>query len=101
MVKNPKKKQTKNLAVILFSIAAIAVLVIVVNTAILINSFTSHFRENIRERLLALARSAVTIAEAEELEKLHNPEDMNSPLYGEIRSRLIDFAEKYNVLYVY
>ncbi|MCL1927354.1 MAG: response regulator [Treponema sp.] len=101
MVNKPKKKKTRNLAVILFSVAAMAVLIITVNTAILIDSFTSHFRENLRERLLALVRSAVTIAGAEELEKLRNPEDMNNPLYNEIRSRLIDFAENYDVLYVY
>ena len=96
-----KKKNQKNLAVILFSIAAIVVLVIAISTTLIIDSFTSHFRENLRERLLALVRSAATIAKAEELERLRTPEDMASPMYFGIRARLIDFAEKYNVVYAY
>ncbi|MCL1813699.1 MAG: response regulator [Treponema sp.] len=101
MVYRSKKKKTKNLAVILFSIAAIVVLIITANTALLINSFSSLFRENLRERLLALARSATQIASYEELDQLRKPEDMEKPLYSEIRSRLISFAENNNIIYVY
>ena len=96
-----KKKKSKNLAVTLFSVSAIAVLIITVTTAILIESFTSLFRENLQDRLLALVRSATQIANPIELEQLRKPEDMAKPLYYEIRSRLVDFARKYDVLYVY
>jgi signal transduction histidine kinase/CheY-like chemotaxis protein len=96
-----KKLAYNNLAIILFSIAAVLVLVISIITGILITSFSLLLQENLEERLLAAGRSAARLVTAEELGELVNPEDMQKPLFGEIRERLIAFADESNLLFVY
>jgi signal transduction histidine kinase/CheY-like chemotaxis protein len=90
-----------NLAVFLFSIAAVLVLVISIFTSILINSASAFLRESIEERLLAASRSAAHLVTAEELAELLTPEDMEKPLFAEIRERAIAFADESHLLFVY
>ncbi|MDR1278995.1 MAG: hypothetical protein LBK02_09595, partial [Treponema sp.] len=54
-----------NLAVFLFSIAAVLVLIISIFTSILISSMSAFLRESIEERLLAASRSAAHLVTAE------------------------------------
>jgi signal transduction histidine kinase/CheY-like chemotaxis protein len=90
-----------NLAVILFSIAAVLVLAISIYASVLINSTSRFLRESIEERLLAAGRSAALLVTAEELAELVYPEDMEKPLFAELRKRVIDFAEESHLLFVY
>jgi signal transduction histidine kinase/CheY-like chemotaxis protein len=90
-----------NFAVFLFSIAAVLVLVISIITSILINSVSVFLRESIEERLLSASRSVARMVSPEELAELVNPEDMEKPLFANIRLRLVAFAEESRLLYVY
>jgi signal transduction histidine kinase/DNA-binding response OmpR family regulator len=90
-----------NTAVFFFSIAAILVLIITVYISALINSLSSYLRESIEERLKAAAREAASLISEEELGELLVPADMEKPLYGRIRHRLIRYAQESNMLFVY
>ncbi|MDR1100457.1 MAG: response regulator [Treponema sp.] len=90
-----------NLAVFLFSIAAVLVLIISIFTSILISSMSVFLRESIEERLLAASRSAARLVTADELAELMGPEDMEKPLFTDIRKRLIAFAGESHLLFVY
>jgi signal transduction histidine kinase/CheY-like chemotaxis protein len=90
-----------NLAVFLFSIAAILLLVISIFTSILINNISDFLRESMEERLLSASRSVSYLATPEELAELVTPEDMEKPLFKDIRNRLIAFVGESNLLYAY
>ncbi|MDR1507792.1 MAG: response regulator [Treponema sp.] len=86
---------------ILFFVAAVVVLVVTVYTGILINTFSSTFKKSIEDRLLATVRLAVHIAGVEELDLLQSPEDMETPLFTDLRDRLIAFGNENQILFVY
>jgi signal transduction histidine kinase len=96
-----RKKIFENIVVILFSVAAVMVLVISVYNGIFITSISSYLRENIEQRLLITSRSLAHMVSAEELEEFKVPRDMEKPLFREIRRQLMDFAEENQVLYAY
>jgi signal transduction histidine kinase/DNA-binding response OmpR family regulator len=96
-----KGRLYNNLAVVLFSAATIMVVVITIYTGALINSFSSFFLESIERRLLATVRLASEIATPEELAALRTPEDMSTPLYADLKDRLIRFAAENKVEYAY
>jgi signal transduction histidine kinase/CheY-like chemotaxis protein len=96
-----KKLLYGNLAVILFSIAAVLVLIISMYASVLINSISGFLRESTEERLLAASRSAAHLVTAEELAELVHPEDMEKPLFGELRNRVMAFADESHVMFVY
>jgi signal transduction histidine kinase/DNA-binding response OmpR family regulator len=90
-----------NLALFLFSIAAVLVLVISIFTSILINTISNFLQESIEERLLSASRSVAHLASPEELAELVTPEDMEKPLFTDVRNRLIAFADESNLLFAY
>jgi signal transduction histidine kinase/CheY-like chemotaxis protein len=90
-----------NLTVVLFSIAAFLVLVISIYTSVLVNMVSSFFRASIEDRLRATSRMAARLVTPEELAELKTPEDMEKPLFNEIRERLIDFGKTADILFVY
>jgi signal transduction histidine kinase len=96
-----RKKIFENIIVILFSVAAVIVLIVSVYSGIFINSISSYLRENIEQRLLVTSRSLARLVSAEELEEFKVPQDMEKALFQEIRRRLMDFAEENHVLYAY
>jgi signal transduction histidine kinase len=96
-----RKHFRDNLAIFLFFASSLIVLVIAVTTSVMVNSISGFLKENIEERLLASSRAAAEIVDAEELVALAEPSDMDSPLFAELKQRLIDFAEESHVLYVY
>ncbi|MDR3147309.1 MAG: hybrid sensor histidine kinase/response regulator, partial [Treponema sp.] len=100
-VEKIRKKIYDNMGVALFSIAAVAVLVISVYTGIFIRSESSYLSDTFTERLLAASRSLSYQVNVEELEELKSAADMEKPLFQEIRQRLKDFAREYRVLYAY
>ncbi|MDR1596689.1 MAG: response regulator [Treponema sp.] len=100
-LKRLKKLLYKNTAVLLFSVAAFLVLIVSIYTSILINSLSSYLRETIEERLKATCRDASTLISPEELAGLVVPEDMEKPLYAEVKRRLVRYANEANILFVY
>jgi signal transduction histidine kinase/CheY-like chemotaxis protein len=96
-----KKALYGNLAVFLFSIAALLVLVVAIFTSVFININSVFVRESIEERLLAASRSVAHLVSPEELAELLTPEDMEKPLFTELRERLIAFADESNLLFAY
>ena len=100
MVKR-EKKLYGNLAVVLFSIAAVLVLIISIYTTVLVNTFSRYLRSSIEGRILLISRVASELVTEEELEELKTPEDMEKPLYQAIKERLVGFSENHDVLFVY
>jgi hypothetical protein len=90
-----------NLTVILFTIAALLVLGISIYTSVLVNTISNFFKASIENRLRATGRMAARLVSAEELAELQVPQDMEKPLFEDIRERLIDFADTADVLFVY
>jgi signal transduction histidine kinase/CheY-like chemotaxis protein len=96
-----RKKIYDNIGVILFSIAAVLVLVISVYTGVYIRSLASYLGEVFTGRLLSAGRTLALRVSPGELEELQVPADMEKPLFQEIRRRLKDFARENGVLYAY
>ncbi|MDR1418905.1 MAG: response regulator [Treponema sp.] len=96
-----KKYLYDNFVVVLFFIAGLMVLVISIYTSILISSLSSSFLFSVEERLRYSSRAASHLVTAEELAQLAVPEDMNKPVFSEVRNRLFTFAEEFNVYFVY
>ncbi|MDR1106443.1 MAG: response regulator [Treponema sp.] len=96
-----KKYLYDNFVVVLFFIAGLMVLVISIYTSILISSLSSSFLFSVEERLRYSSRAAAHLVTAEELAQLAVPEDMEKPLFTEIRDRLFTFTGEFNILFVY
>jgi signal transduction histidine kinase/CheY-like chemotaxis protein len=96
-----KKALYGNLAVFLFSIAALLVLAVAVFTSLFINIDSVFLRESMEERLLSASRSVAHLVSPEELAELLTPEDMEKPLFTELRERLIAFADESKLLFAY
>ena len=89
-------------ALALFFVSAAIVLGLCLYMGIQVNRLSKYSYTSTGEWLLATSRHAAAIVTAEELDELRTPEDMEKPLFTEIRQRLIDFGEKHNnILYVY
>jgi signal transduction histidine kinase len=95
------KKIYDNIGVILFSIAAVLVLVISIYTAALVRFISSYLGETFNDRILAAGISLSRMVSPEELEELKTPADMEKPLFQDIRERLKVFARENHILYAY
>jgi signal transduction histidine kinase/HPt (histidine-containing phosphotransfer) domain-containing protein/ActR/RegA family two-component response regulator len=91
----------KNFASVLFIVSTAMVLLISVNSNMVMNQTITMLEEATQQRLLNAAIAASLYVSAEELDRYHTPEDIRVPEYEELRERLIRFAEKFSVLYVY
>jgi signal transduction histidine kinase/CheY-like chemotaxis protein len=91
----------KNIIFISYIFALIVVSIMLVNTIIYITDSMRTMVYNIRQRLMASSKLAAQFVTAEELEQYQTIEDMTKPSYKELRSKLRDFAQEINVLYVY
>ncbi|MDR2417775.1 MAG: response regulator [Treponema sp.] len=89
------------LTVILFLVAAVLMLVISVYTSVLVNSISTFFKTSLENRLRATSGMAARLVTPEELKELTVPEDMEKPLFQDIRTRLIDFGEVADIFFVY
>ena len=96
-----RRKVYNNIAVALFLAAAILVLIITAYTGVLINTFSTMFTQSIAERLLVTARLAANTAVPEELASFRTPQDMDKPLYANLKKRLIAFAVENDIKFVY
>ncbi|MDR1374922.1 MAG: GAF domain-containing protein, partial [Treponema sp.] len=97
----PRENLYGNLTLVLFSIAALLVLVISVYTSVLVNTVSSFFRTSIENRLRATSLMAARMVTLEELAALKTPGDMKKPLFQDVRKRLVDFGKNADVLFVY
>ncbi|MDL2294054.1 response regulator [Ruminococcaceae bacterium OttesenSCG-928-D13] len=96
-----KKFQKDNGVVLLFLAAALMVLVVSFISNSMISSNNNVMEDSVRQRMLTVAKSAATVVDAAELEAFRQPEDMEKPEYAGLRARLQEFAEYYDVVYVY
>ncbi|MDR3295171.1 MAG: response regulator [Clostridiales Family XIII bacterium] len=96
-----KKFLQGNIAILLFLFSAIVVLVMSIFTGVMMSTISNFLTSDLEERLLATSRLAAVQTQAEELAQLQIPEDMETPLFLDLKERLIEFAEESNVLYVY
>ncbi|MDR3337573.1 MAG: response regulator, partial [Treponema sp.] len=85
----------------LFFISSLLVLVIFINVTFVMDRTIAMLEDATRNHLMAAALAAADYVSAEELDRYHTIEDTHSPEYEALRMRLINFAEKYRVLYVY
>ncbi|MDL2253147.1 response regulator [Ruminococcaceae bacterium OttesenSCG-928-I18] len=90
-----------NSIIVLFLVSALAVLFLAVYVNSLMRDAMTMLAYNTEERLLAVARSATDLVSVEELEEFQVPEDMEQPLYSEIKARLSAFSAESNVMYTY
>jgi signal transduction histidine kinase/CheY-like chemotaxis protein len=96
-----RKKIGGNIGVILFSIAAVMVLITSFYTGAYIYSISSYLSEVFTSRLLTAGEALARRISLAELEELKTPADMEKPLFQEIRRRLKDFAWENRLLYAY
>jgi signal transduction histidine kinase/CheY-like chemotaxis protein len=106
MVPEVRKRTLKevifdNPVVILFCVAGLLVMVIAIYASVFISSLSSYFWESVEYRMRSVSIAASRLATAEELAELVSPEDMDKPLFADIRERLIAFGEENEVLFVY
>jgi signal transduction histidine kinase/DNA-binding response OmpR family regulator len=99
------KKIYRNLAVVLFSVAAILVLVVSIYTNILVNTFSGFLQGKIESNIVLTCKLATQLISEEEFAEMQGPEDMEKPLYNEIKNRLAVFgkelSERHNTFFVY
>ncbi|MDR2055426.1 MAG: response regulator [Desulfovibrio sp.] len=86
---------------ILFFGSALVVLTVAIVASIMMKSAAEFLRSNIEARLLAASRTASYLIKPEELAQLVSAEDMERPLYAEVKNRLIAFGKEHDILFVY
>ena len=96
-----KKHIQSHLIVFMFFASTLSVLVISVYTGIMMKSTADFLKYNIEGRILALSRLAAQIATAEELNQLMTSDDMQKPLFADIKGRLIEFADETDIAFAY
>ena len=96
-----KKFLKNNFFVILFIVAGIMVMVVAGYTGIFITRLSDYFSDSIDQRMRFVSRAASGLVTPEELAELTVPEDIQKPIFDELRQRLIDFGYKAEVKFVY
>jgi len=85
----------------LFFVSALMVLLISVVVNSQVNRHVAMITESSQNHLMAAARALSILVDAEQLDRYHTLEDTCIEEYQELKERLIQFAEEYNVLYAY
>jgi signal transduction histidine kinase/ActR/RegA family two-component response regulator len=96
-----KKYLYDHLIVFMFFASALSVLVIALYTGVMMKSTADFLKYNIERRMTALSQLAARIATADELGELVTSDDMNKPLFWDIKRRLASFAEEADITYAY
>jgi signal transduction histidine kinase/CheY-like chemotaxis protein len=96
-----KKSFHSRLIVLMFFASALSVLVIALYTGFIMKSTVEFLRYNIEGRITAISRLAAQVATAEELGELATSDDMEKPLFGDIKRRLVKFAVESDITYAY
>jgi class 3 adenylate cyclase len=85
----------------LFFVSALMVALVSVVVKIHVDQYVAMITESTQNHLKAAAQAAAQYVSVEELDRYHTIEDTKRQSYQELKLRLIQFAQKYNVLYVY
>jgi signal transduction histidine kinase/CheY-like chemotaxis protein len=96
-----KKSFHNHLIALLFFASTVSVIVIAFYTGFMMKATVDFLQDDIEARMTALSRLAAQTATAEELAELVTPDDMKKPLFGEIKRRLVKFAEESGITYAY
>jgi signal transduction histidine kinase/CheY-like chemotaxis protein len=96
-----KKSSHNRLVVLLFFASTLSVTVIALYTGFMMKATVEFLQYNIEGRMTALSRLLAQRVTAEELDELVTPDDMKKPLFGDIRKRLVKFAEESGITYAY
>jgi signal transduction histidine kinase/CheY-like chemotaxis protein len=75
--------------------------VLTIYTSLMMNSISTYLKEDIQARLLVVSQLAAVQVEPEELEQLDSPEDIDTLLFQNIKTRLVEFAENNGIVFVY
>jgi len=92
---------TQHLVFIVFFITASLMLLVATVVSIYINRMEKAVKESLENHLFAAAYAASIYIPIEELDLFHTIEDIQKPEWESIRLRLMSFAEKYRVQFVY
>jgi class 3 adenylate cyclase len=84
----------------LFFISALMVALVSVVVKIHVDHYVEMITESTQNHLKAAAQAAAQYVSAEELDRYHTMEDTKNQSYRELKMRLVQFAQEYNVLYV-
>ncbi|MDR0615257.1 MAG: response regulator [Synergistaceae bacterium] len=85
----------------MFFASTLSVLVIAAYTSIMMKSTADFLKYNIEGRMIALSRLAAAVATPDELDELVASEDMGKPIFGDIKQRLVRFADETGLTYAY
>jgi signal transduction histidine kinase/CheY-like chemotaxis protein len=77
------------------------IIVLAIYASYLMTNVASYLRGDIHLRMYAESQAASALITAEELEQLKEPEDMEKPLFAEVRQRLIVFSDAHDLQYTY
>jgi len=100
MGKEKKSTAGVQLTMGLFFISALMVLLVSIVVNIHVNHYVKMITEAIQNHLKAAAQAAALFVSVEELDRYHTVEDAKNQSYRELKMRLIQFAQEYNVKYV-
>ena len=85
----------------MFFASTLSVLVIAAYTSIMMKSTADFLKYNIEGRMIALSRLAAAVATPDELDELVASEDIGKPIFGDIKQRLVRFADETGLTYAY
>jgi len=95
------KKAGVKLTLGLFFVSALIVLAVIVVVQIHIKRYEDMVTLATQNHLKAVAQIAAQAVSPEELDLYHTAEDTRNAKYNDLKFRLVQFAEKYKVKYVY
>jgi signal transduction histidine kinase/CheY-like chemotaxis protein len=95
------KSPSFNLVSFLFSTSTFLVFGICIMVTITMNNATKTVETATQNHLLTSARAAASFLTVEELDLFHTAEDTKKSEWNAIHRRLVEFAQEYQVLYVY
>ena len=99
--RNSGRQSRINKGSALFFITSFLMLVVSALVMGYMNSTVKTLEMATHNHLLAASRAASTFLSVEELEMFYTANDMNKPEWGAIKRKLVQFADDYQVLYVY
>jgi diguanylate cyclase (GGDEF)-like protein len=98
---SPNYQGRKNLTLALFIISVAVILALCLYTGMEMRNFSEYIYQETEHRLLTASRYAAELVTAQELNELQTPEDLDKPVFSDLRQRLIKFAGDNNILFVY
>ncbi|MDR3201093.1 MAG: response regulator [Spirochaetales bacterium] len=91
----------EHIVLLLFFLSALFVLIVSIYADVIMSRTVSVLEKSTHNHLSAAVQAAAAYVPVEELMRYKTIEDTQCPEYEDLKARLMAFAEKYNVLYVY